>query len=264
MGLSVWIWLFLTGPWAVLGQSPTTSGDLTGLRLAQHHFLSGRFESAIDTTAPLRSGHDGLAAYELRTSALHFQLRRLLGDAPNKGKAFKQCGTCDQLLSTFMKDLNEGKALARKRLKENPQDLSAMYYLGKLDLNYVWLELATLGRRTGWGEYWNARHSLDAVLKVEPRNTRALVARAWVDYIVDTRVPFGMQWMLGGGDKKKALKTLTEAAASETEPFGRAEAEFALWEMLVREKRRPEAVEVAKRLLHEYPDNQELQKFVAK
>ena len=104
---------------------------------------------------------------------------------------------------------------------------------------------------------------MDAVLKMNPSNIRARVARAWIDYIVDTRVPFGMQWVLGGGDKKRGLKAVMDAAAQPVaDRFVHAEAGFALWEMLVQEKRRPEALEVAKRLLADFPENQDLLRFV--
>jgi tetratricopeptide (TPR) repeat protein len=243
--------------------TPAPGQELTGLRLAQHHFYSARYVVAAETAAPLtKSGPDELAAYELRTSALHFQIKRLLGDATNKGRALKQCTECAGLLDAFMKDVTAGKAKARAILKTEPQNTAVLFYLGKIDLNYVWMQLSTLGRRTGWGEYWNARRSMDAVLKLDPKNTRARVARAWIDYIVDTRVPFGTQWILGGGDRKRALRNITEAAAAAADPFDRAEAEFGLWEMLVQEKRRPEAVEVAKRLLRDFPDNTDLQRFV--
>ena len=152
-------------------QSAPTAGELTGLKLAQHHFYSGRYLKAVEVAAPLtKSGPDALAAYELRTSALHFQLKRLLGDAPNKGRALKQCADCAGLLDAFARDLNDGKALARTRLKSEPHHVPTLFYLGKLDLNYVWLQLSTLGRRTGWGEYWNARRSMDTVLKLDPAN----------------------------------------------------------------------------------------------
>ena len=254
--------LLLTSPIAG-GQAPVEGG---GLQIALQHFYSARYEAAVAAAEPLtRTGPLALAALELRTSALHFQIKRLLGNTDNAGRALRQCTACPALLEAFTTDLERGKALARAVLKTEPQNESALYYLGKLDLNYVWLQLSTLGKRTGWGEYWNARRSLDAALKINPSNIRARVARAWIDYIVDTRVPFGMQWLLGGGDKKRALKTLTEAAASVvTDPFEHAEAEFALWEMLVREKRIAEATAVAVRLLKGFPDNQDLQKFMKK
>jgi tetratricopeptide (TPR) repeat protein len=247
------------------GVRPAQNSD-SPLAPALQHFYSARYELAAEAAAPFtKPGPLALPAYELRTSALHFQIKRLLGDASNKGRAFRQCTPCPALLEAFMKDLTQGKALARAALKAEPQDEWTLYYFGKLDLNYVWLQLSTLGARTGWGEYWNARRSLDAVLKINPQNTRARVARAWIDYIVDTRVPFGMQWVLGGGDKNRALRTLTEAAATPVpDPFVHAEAEFALWEMLVREKRQADARVVAGRLLQTFPDNQDLQKFLKK
>jgi hypothetical protein len=250
----------------VLAQSTVPPApESAELRAARHHFFSGRYTTAVEEAAPLtRGGPEALAAYELRTSALHFQLKRLLGNASNKGKAFKQCADCQPLLDAFMEDLAAGKALAKAILKEQPGNESALFYLGKLDSNYVWLQLATLGRRTGWGEYWNARHSMDAVLKANPKHVRAKVARAWIEYIVDTRVPWALQWVLGGGDRKKAVKALTEAAATDADIHEKAEAEFALWEMFVQEKRPADAMAVAKRLIQQFPHNQELQKFIGK
>ena len=234
------------------------------LAAAQQHFYSARFQEAAAAALPLtKSGSVRLAACEVRTSALHFQIKRLLNDGTSSGKSFKQCKECPALLDAFMKDLTSCKTLARAQLKTSPQSVMDLFYLGKLDSNYVWLQLSTLGKRTGWSEYWNARHSMDAVLKMNPSNIRARVARAWIDYIVDTRVPFGMQWVLGGGDKKRGLKTVMDASAQPVaDRFVHAEAGFALWEMLVQEKRRPEALEVAKRLLADFPENQDLLRFV--
>ena len=255
----------LIAPPPATAQTSAQAPESSELRLARQHYFSGRYTAAADAAAPLTAnGLEALAAYELRTSALHFELKRLLGDASNKGKALKQCAECQPLLDAFMKDLTAGKALARTALKAQPENESALFYLGKLDLNYVWLQLATLGKRTGWGEFWNARRSIEAVLKANPKNVRARVAHAWIEYIVDTRVPFGLAWTLGGGDKKRALKSITEAAAAVGDPFEKAEAEFALWEMLVRDKRPADALVVAKRLIVDFPENKELQRFVAK
>ena len=250
---------------AAAGQAGAQPPESPELKLARQHYFSGRYTDAADVTAPLTtSGPEALAAYELRTSALHFELKRQLGDAPNKGKALKQCAVCQPLIDAFMKDLNAGKVLARSVLKTQPENEWALFYLGKLDLNYVWLQLSTLGKRTGWSEFWNARHSMEAVLKAHPNNIRARVAYAWIEYIVDTRVPFGLGWTLGGGDKKKALKAITEAVSAVKDPYEKAEAEFALWEMLVRDKRPADALTVAKRLVVDFPENKELQRFVAK
>jgi hypothetical protein len=152
--------------------------------------------------------------------------------------------------------------VARARLLKNPADAEALFYLGKLDLNYIWLYLGPLGKRTGWSEYREARKSLDQLLLSDPKHLRARVARAWIDYIVDTKVRFGLRWILGGGDKKRALQVVQEAARADAAFFDSVEAKFALWEMLAREKRFAEATTVARDLVAHFPGNKELVRFI--
>jgi hypothetical protein len=231
---------------------------------AHRLFYSGRYEAAASLASEVRTQNpDSLAASELRTSALHFQMRRALGEPKDREKAWKECATCQELMPVFMAELAAGQMAARARLEKDPADEEALFFLGKLDLNYVWLQLGTVGRKTGWSEYWEARKSLDAVLKDNPEHVRARVARAWIDYIVDTKLPRGTKWMLGGGDRKKGLLTVQEAAKSAAEPFVQAEAMFGLWDMQVRERRMSDAVVTARALAKDFPDNQELAKFLA-
>jgi hypothetical protein len=98
---------------------------------------------------------------------------------------------------------------------------------------------------------------------MNPTHVRARVARAWIDYIVDTRLAWGFRWMLGGGNKKRALTTVREAARGSGDRFARAEAGFGLWEMEIRERNIPEAVAIARILAQDFPENQELAKFLA-
>ena len=100
------------------------------------------------------------------------------------------------------------------------------------------------------------------MLKEHPQHVRARVARAWIDYIVDTKMPWGTRWLLGGGSKKRALIAVRDAAHIESEFFSHAEAEFALWDMWVREHGMTQATEVARRLAHDFPDNRELAGFL--
>ncbi len=231
---------------------------------AQRLFYNGQYSAAADLAQTLLgAAADDLAVYELRTSALHFQLRRALGTDEDKEKALKQCATCPALLTAFRADIARGQGLARSRLKAAPTDDVALFFLGKIDLNHVWLHLGTLGEKTGWSEYWEARKSLDAVLKRNPGHVRAKVARAWIDYIVETKVPWGFRWMLGGGNKKRALTTVQTAAAADADFFVKTEAGFALWEMLIRERRFKEAAQSARTLARDFPDNQELTRFLA-
>jgi hypothetical protein len=243
--------------------APPAQGD-GALLAAQGLFYNARYDAAAALALQIRKTEpENLAACELRTSALLFQLRRAIGDAEDKNKALKACAACPALMAAFKDETATGVALARARLKKTPADDTAQFFLGKLNLNHVWLHLGTLGRRTGWGEYWEARRSLDAVLKRNPGHVRARVARAWIDYIVDTKVPWALRWVLGGGDKKKAVTVARQAADTNSDFYTKTEAGFALWEMLIREKNFTEAVTVARRLAADFPENRELTDFLA-
>jgi hypothetical protein len=233
------------------------------LPAAQTMFYNGRYAEAAAATADLCTPVvTALRACEVRSSAFLFQLRRAIGDAQDKEKAFKQCEACGALFATFVADTRQAQAVARTYLKAHPGDPETLFFLGKLDLNYVWLQLGTLGRKTGWDEYWEARRSLDAVLKQNPGNVRAKVARAWIDYIVDTKMPRGTRWLLGGGNKKRGLQAVRDAADADADFFIRAEVVFALWDMQVRERNIAGAVETARKLAVTFPDNLEVRKFL--
>jgi hypothetical protein len=240
---------------------------------AQSHFYNARYKAAADVALELRARDpEDLANIELRSSALLFQLKALLeppeerhttSEKREKERALKACAACPELMAEFFKDISRGQGLARARLRKNPHDEAALFYLGKLDLNYVWLELGPLGRRTGWDEYWEARRSLDAVIKEHPHNVRALVARAWIDYIVDTKMPWGTKWVLGGGSRKPALAAERAASAIDSDFYSHTEAEFALWDLEVRERLTAPATELARQLALKFPDNKELAAFLA-
>lgn len=234
---------------------------------AQHLFYNAQYAEAADLALALRNSEtQDLANDELRTSALLFQLKALL-EVPgrkegNKKNALTRCPTCPALMNAFFADVRHGQALARKTLRTRPDDEVALFYLGKLDLNYVWLQLGPLRRKTGWDEYWEARHSLDAVLKTNPQHVRAIVSRAWIDYIVDTRMPWGTRWILGGGSKERALTAIGGATAIDSPFYTHAEAEFALWDIQVRERDLAGATQVARRLAREFPENREVARFL--
>lgn len=232
---------------------------------AESLYYNGEYVSAAAMALALRTADPAnLQAYEIGTSALHFQVKRLLGDAKDRDKALKACVPCPALLASFAEETTRGVAAARAKLVESPQDLEVTFLLGKLHLNHVWLQLGTLGRRTAWSEYREARHLMETVLKRDPGHVRARVAHAWIEYIVDTRVPFLFQWVLGGGDKKKALAEMRKAADAEAPFMVQTEARFALWEMLNRDTRVAEAVVPARALLADFPGNREVAAFLQK
>jgi hypothetical protein len=236
------------------------AGDV--LADAQALFYDGRYAEASALAQTVSSEDSMLAVYELRTSALHFQIRDALGTGRDRAKAFNNCLPCRDQMDQFMGELKSGRALARSRLEQNPKDSRALYFLGKLDLNYVWLVLGTLGRKTGWNEFWEARHSLDALLVDHPDDLRGRVARAWIEYIVDTRMPWGTAWILGGGNKRKALATMQDAARADGEFYARAEALFGLWDMQVREGDVATALVTARQLAAQFPANPGVANFI--
>lgn len=230
---------------------------------AQRAFYNAQYKTAAALTLePCATGGDGLRACEIRTAALLFQIKRAIGNAPDREAAWKQCAVCPELSAAFDVALKRGQTLARAKLKVRPDDDETLFLLGKLDLNFVWLHLGTLGRRTGWGEYWEARKSLDKVLVRHPEHVRARVARGWIDYIVDTKMPRGTRWLLGGGSKKKGLLAVRQAAETDADFFTRAEARFALWDMQVRERDLSAAIVTARILARDFDENQELKDFI--
>jgi hypothetical protein len=234
------------------------------LSLAQSSFFNARYDAAAAVALEIReSDPEDLAAIELRAAALLFQLKAMLGDRPDKDKAFKQCLECAGLLPQFLSETTRGQAVARAKLREAPRDESALFFLGKLNLNYLWLQLGPLSKKTGWDEYWEARHSLDAVLARNPTHVRARVARAWIDYVVDAKMPWGTRWILGGGSRKRALASMQAAAAADADFFVQAEARFSLWDLYVRERQMDRAIAVAHALVRDFPENAELAKFLS-
>ena len=244
-------------------EQASQASPVDSLADARRLFFNGRYDAAAALTLePCLSGADGLAACELRASAVLFQIKRTVGAPADKKEAVKQCAACPDLFAAFQAATAKGQDVARARIRSSPDEDATLFLLGKLSLNHVWLHIDTLGRKTGWSEYWEGRRSLDKALKLNPGHVRARVARGWIDYIVDTRVPRGTRWLLGGGNKKRGLLAVREAASVEGDFFSHAEARFALWDMQVREKDLTEAVVTARLLARDFPENQELTRFL--
>jgi hypothetical protein len=252
-----------------LSTSSSTRDDTTHsstLEDAQRLFYNGDYARAAIVTQELCAARpDDLDACELRTASLLFQIKKALGETGERDKSagWKLCTVCPTLMSAFIADTARGQAFARARLKTHPDHQDTLFFLGKMDLNYVWLQLGTLGRKTGWDEYWEARRSLDRLLRMNPEHVRARVARAWVDYIVGTTVPRGARWLLGGGNKKRGLLVVAEVVEMGAGSFFvQTEARFALWDMQVRERDVPGAMATARLLARQFPENRELRRFL--
>src|SRR6476620_11545169 len=80
---------------------------------AQRLFYTALFqESAAAAKAITDAEPANLAAWEVRTSALYFQLRRLLGEPKDRKAAMAKCSDCREVLATFLDDVNRGRAAA--------------------------------------------------------------------------------------------------------------------------------------------------------
>ena len=226
-------------------------------------FYGARYDEAAQAALTRTVDDPGdLDAYDVRSSARLFQLKAVLDHVSNKEQALRQCRECAVWLDECAAASASGLRVARARLEADPADETAKYFVGKLNLNYLWLQLGPLGKKTGWSVYWDARRALDAVLASNPHHVRARVARAWVEYIVGTRVPRGTRWILGGGNRRRALGAMREAAKSPADGYAAIEAKFALWEMLVREEQWGEAASIAQGLIGDFPENPSLLKFL--
>src|SRR6266540_2676856 len=72
----------------LLGGAISSFAQPTALDGAQRLFYNGRYEAAAEATLPMcAASPDDLAACELRTSSLLFQIKRLVGEAPDKEAA---------------------------------------------------------------------------------------------------------------------------------------------------------------------------------
>lgn len=226
-------------------------------------FFNGDYDAAAELSLRLRAAApEDLATFEQRSAALHFQIRRELSGAADRKRALRECQRCAALIDAVRVEVVRGRTLAHARVERDPNDVEALFFLGKLNLTHVWLYNDTLGHRTGWGEYREARRVLEHVLERDPDHVRARVAYAWIDYIVDTRVPRLFKWALGGGNRKRALASMREAATLPGPASVRAEARFALWDMLSRDGQMADATAVARELAQEYPENREIRRFL--
>src|SRR5687767_12617012 len=77
-------------------------------------FYSGRYEEAAAIAFTERTANPAnLAAWELRSSALLFQIKRTFGEPRDKDKAWKACAECQPLLEGFLAELTNGRTHAR-------------------------------------------------------------------------------------------------------------------------------------------------------
>ena len=85
---------------------------------AHRAYYNGRYEAAAAITLdPCMTGENGLAACELYTAALHFQIKRAMGQSDDRGQAWKACAICPSVMTAFKAALARGQTVARARLR---------------------------------------------------------------------------------------------------------------------------------------------------
>ena len=199
-------------------------------------------------------------SYELRTTVLLFRLKRELGVNGQKANraGISHCAACPGLLVAFEEDLRAGIREAERLRGDIRHRNRADFFLAKLRLNRIWLNLQVLDQKRGLGDYRDARHRLQEILAREPDHIRAVTAFAWIDYIVGDR-NYVFRKLLGGGDKDRAMASLYRALVLCEEggrnEFDCAEARFGLLEILKSEGRTGEERILAKKLFQRFPGN---------
>jgi hypothetical protein len=114
--------------------SDGTDASAATLADAQREFYSGRYEAAAELSVGLCAAGAGdlgdLEACELRTSSLHFQIRRAMGDAPDRERAWTMCAICPDLMSSFLVDTDRARPRAGDA-SAGPQRRGGLVPLGK-------------------------------------------------------------------------------------------------------------------------------------
>src|SRR5690349_1750605 len=129
--------------WSSSAQAPDHDAHSSAVQEAQRFFYNGDYDqSAALTQALCAARPDDLQACELRTASLHFQIKKALKDTAERDNtaAWNACAACPGLMSAFVAETARAQAFTRARLKLDPRDEQALFFLGKVDLNYVWLQ----------------------------------------------------------------------------------------------------------------------------
>jgi tetratricopeptide (TPR) repeat protein len=149
------------------------------------------------------------------------------------------------------------KELCEARLKADPKDGDALYYLGAVEgLKAAW---GSMVERSFMSALSNGKDSVNHhrdLLKLDPSYTDAKVTVGMYDYVVGTLPPLvklGATFIGFRGSKKRGLATLEEVAREGR--WARDDAKSLLIALLKRERRYRDAYNYASELSAKYPRN---------
>src|SRR5690349_10503372 len=157
----------------------------------------------------------------------------------------------------FLGEVAKAMSLSEARLKNNPNDTSALYALGisyGLRANYYWV--VKKAWRDSLRDATAARRQHNHIVELEPGNVDARLVQGLHDYIVGSLpVVYRMVGFLAGirGDKEKGIQTIQYVARNGR--VNRLDAEIFLCALYRRENRPLEAVPLISDLIRRFPRN---------
>ena len=203
------------------------------------------------------AGHQLLAA-SLWLKTLN-ESRRLQASLYNNEGFYKEKDdkVDPKVQAEFRELTNRTKELCEARLKADPKDADALYYLGAVEgLKAAW---GSMVERSFMSAMSNGKDSVShhrELLKLDPTYLDAKVTIGMYDYVVGALPPLvklGATVIGYRGSKKRGIATLEEVARGGR--YARDDAKTMLIALLKRERRYREAYNYAAELAAKYPRN---------
>jgi hypothetical protein len=203
------------------------------------------------------------AGYELLAASLWLKTlnesRRLQASLYNNEGFYKEKDdkVDPKVAGEFRELTRRAKELSEARLKADPKDTDALYYLGAVEgLKAAW---GSMVERSFMSAMTNGKDSVNHhrdLLKIDPNYVDAKVTIGMYDYVVGSLpalVKLGATFIGYRGSKKRGLATLEEVARGGR--WARDDAKSLLIALLKRERRYRDAYVYASELAAKYPRN---------
>jgi tetratricopeptide (TPR) repeat protein len=162
-----------------------------------------------------------------------------------------------RLVEQFRQWTRTAKVLAEARLKRDPHDVEALYFLGVTEgLKAVFAAAVERRFMAALGDSSRAVDRHREVLKLDPGFHDAELSIGMYHYIIGSLpLPIKLMASIGGmrGSKKRGLETLERVAREGR--WAQGIAKLLLIDLYKREKRWPEAIALARELGARYPRN---------
>lgn len=212
----------------------------------------------IETTFPQHPAGPQLLASTLWAQVLN-ESRRLQATLYNKDSFYadKEDKPDPKLIADFKAFTDKAKQLAKARLKINPKDVDAIYYLGAIE--GLKAAFAVTVERKFFGALGDGNSSVERhreVLKLDPNYRDAEITIGLYDYAVGSLPPLvKLIANVGGhrGSKKRGLATIEKVAREAR--WASDDAKSLLIILYKRENRFADALEVCRELAVKYPRN---------